>query len=161
MIIEFDLIQGVVIELNLVNDVIIQNTVVEGPVLEFDIMTGGKGADAIGSLETWPAGENVSTGRVVIIDAGAAIYFQPSDLAHSGRAYGITKTSATTGNDVSIQLIGEVSDPAFSFAADVGLYVAANGQITATKPSSGLIQFVGSSTDINKFRVEFWPTIES
>jgi hypothetical protein len=122
---------------------------------------GQDGADAPGATVIYPAGENLSSGRVVIINSGSAFYFQPSNALHAGRAYAVTKTSGLTGANVTLQLVGEVSDPAFTFLSDSGLWVSANGQVTSTKPTSGLIQYAGVSVALNKFRIEFLSTIQA
>ncbi len=122
--------------------------------------TGPQGVPGGAATETYPAGENLSTGRVVILEAGEAFYFQPTDPDHAGRVVGLTKSSASTGSDVSIQPFGVASDPAFSFTPDVGLYATTNGQITATKPTTDIIQFVGVALETNKIRLDFWPSIQ-
>lgn len=131
---------------------------VESFVLEFDgVLEGPQGepGPAGGSVVVYPAGENLSAGRVVIIEAGQAIYFQPSDMSHSGRAFGITATSATTGNNVNIYAIGEATDAAFSAFADVPLYVGDDGELQTTWPTSGLLQKAGFGTGTNKVRIDF------
>lgn len=129
--------------------------------------TGGDATDyewlapgASANLETWPAGENLSSGKIVIISSGEAIYFQPANATHAGRAYGVTKTSASAGNDVTIQVSGNISDPSFVFTAESGLYAAANGAITETKPTTQLIQFVGIAVGAGLMKIQFWPTIQ-
>lgn len=110
-----------------------------------------------GSSVTWPAGQNLSSGRAVVIDGGEAFYFQPSDATHEGRAYGITITSATTGNDVDIQISGERADAAFSFAADTPVWVDADGEIVNTQPATGvLIQRAGVASAAKKMIIGFF-----
>ena len=125
-----------------------------------DYSTSWEAPGASANLETWPAGENLSSGKIVIISSGEAIYFQPANATHAGRAYGVTKTSATAGNDVTIQVSGKISDPSFAFTAESGLYAAANGTITETKPTTQLIQFVGIAVDAGLMKIQFWPTIQ-
>lgn len=108
-----------------------------------------------GSTVIYQAGETLSAGRVVIIDGGQAFYFQPSNAAHSGRAFGITITSAISGNDVSIQVIGEATDASFSSFSDVPLYVIADGELSATWPATGLLQKAGFGTGTNKVKIDF------
>ena len=110
---------------------------------------------AVNNLETWEAGENLSTGRAVIIEGGQAIYFQPSDPAHGGRAWGITKTSATAGNDVTIQREGVVTDVAFSGFADEALYIGDDGELQTSWPGSGLLQKAGIAAGSNKVKIDF------
>jgi len=102
------------------------------------------------------AGQNLSTGRVVIVDAGKAWYFQNTDAAHHGRAYGITKTSATANGTVTVALSGIVEDSAFGFAADTVLWVGADGEIFNTQPVTGVIfQKAGVAGGAKKIRIDF------
>jgi hypothetical protein len=130
------------------------------PVIEINFPASGTGPTGPpgpvgGSVITWPAGENLSTGRVVIIDGGEAFYFQPSDTTHQGRAYGITVTSATEGNDVDVQVGGEVQDAAFTFAADTPLWVDDDGEIINTQPALTLIQKAGVASAAQKILIDF------
>ena len=107
------------------------------------------------SFETYPAGENLSSGRVVIIDGLEAFYFQHTDITHVGRAYGVTKTSAVTGADVTIQVYGVLSDAAFSFAADTSLWVGADGEIFNTQPVGGVVfQKAGIASEAKKMLID-------
>ena len=129
------------------------------PVLSINFPASGTGptgpaGPAGGSFVTYPAGQNLSSGRAVIIDGGEAFYYQPSDDLHAGRMFGVTITSATTGNDVDIQVVGEVTDAAFSFAVDKTLWVGANGEIFDT-PQSGNTQKAGISTGADKMKLDF------
>lgn len=116
----------------------------------------GPAGPAGGSAVTWTAGQNLSTGRVVIIDNGEAFYFQPSNTAHQGRAYGITITSATQGANVDVQISGERADAAFSFTADTPVWVDADGEIVNTQPVTGaLIQLAGVASGAKKLVIDF------
>ena len=110
-----------------------------------------------GSSVTYAAGENLSTGRVVIIDGGAAWYFQPADVTHAGRAFGVTITSATTGNDVDIQMSGEIEDAALSFDPDKTLWAGADGEIfdTVQAGAGEVHQKAGMSIEGDKMRIDF------
>ena len=168
-VLEFDILQGQVIELDLVGDTIIQTNTTSGPVLEFDIiypsyefdvMTGGVGPQGPpgppgGSVVVVEAGENLSSGRVVIMDGGVAMYFQPSDITHAGRAYGITVTSAIAGNDVDVQTIGELEDPAFTFAVDKLLFVDADGEVVDVLPATLVVQKAGVSIGVDRMKIDF------
>jgi hypothetical protein len=167
---EFDIVQGLVIELDLVDNTIIQTNLFEGPTMQFDLVcnpifsieyeTGGLGPQgppgpAGGSVVVVTAGENLSTGRVVIMDGGVAVYFQPSNVNHAGRAYGVTTSSAIFGSDVNVQVIGDVTDAAFTFAVDRLLWVGNDGEILDTLPAFAVLQKAGISTLFNKMKIDF------
>lgn len=118
---------------------------------DFEFLPPGSAAN----FEVYPAGQNLSAGRVVIIDGLEAWYFQPSDSAHGGRAFGITKTSATAGNDVTIQRDGTITDAAFSGFSDEALYVGDDGELQTTWPLGGLLQKAGVAVGANKVKIDF------
>ena len=118
--------------------------------------------DSAGNLFTYPAGQNLVTGRVVIIEAGKAWYFQPSNIAHHNRAAGITKSSASTGADVTIQPYGVISDAAFTFAPDIPLWVNTNGEVVNTiNPSWLITQKAGVSYENDKMLIDFSTSVKS
>lgn len=108
-----------------------------------------------GSAVTYTAGETLAAGRVVIIDADEAFYFQPSDTTHQGRAYGITVSSASLGASASIQIGGEITNAAFTFGADAPLWVYNNGIIVDTAPAVTILQSAGASAGNNTMRIDF------
>lgn len=129
----------------------------EGMTLVFDGVPGPQGipGPAGGSAVQFTAGENLSAARVVIIEGGEAFHFQPSDVDHQGRAYGITTAAATTGATATIQIIGEIEHASFTFAADSVLYVYNNGVIVDTDPDLAVMQIAGVSSGANKMRIDF------
>ena len=120
---------------------------------DYDIEWQNPGAAS--NLETFTAGENINAGRLVVIESGAAWYFQISDPAHAGRAFGISKSSATTGNTVTIQPSGIVTDAGFSSLSQTPVWAIANGQLSNTRPSTGNIQKVGLYIGSNKILIDF------
>ena len=141
---------------------------VESFVLEFDgVLKGDKGDQGDpgppgGSIVTWPAGQNLSSGRAVIIDDGKAFYFQPGNVLHHGRAYGITATSALITTNVDIQIGGERSDAAFSFVADTPVWVDEDGEIVNTQPSGlAIVQQAGVASAAKKMIINFSLSIKN
>ncbi len=119
---------------------------------DYEFLPPGSSAN----FETYPAGQNLSSGRVVIIDGLEAWYFQNTNAAHAGRAYGVTKTSATAGNDVTIQVQGVIQDAAFNFTADRIVWVGADGEIFDVQPVTGvLVQKAGVASEDKKMMIDF------
>jgi len=102
-----------------------------------------------GAVVEYNAGENLSAGRLVILSSGTVRYFQPGVPAHAGRALGITKTSALTGEAVMVQVAGVLSDPAFNFTPDAPVYSRTNGELFSTPGVTGIVQFVGTALSAN------------
>lgn len=117
---------------------------------------------AASNYETYPAGQNLSAGRVVIIEGGEAIYFNPANALHHNRAFGITKTSASVGNDVTIQPAYTVAtDAGFTFSADIALWVGPNGEVVDAIDSGWVIvQKAGVSLENDKLLIDFSTSIK-
>lgn len=135
-----------------------QQTVVKFPVS----LPGPQGpiGPAGGSAVSYVAGENLSSGRAVIIHSDLAYYFQPNNAAHHGRMAGITKTSAVNGQTVVIQHLGVLTDAAFTFSPNIPLWVSSNGEITDSYPASTVIQKAGMSLNNDKILIDFSVSIK-
>lgn len=120
------------------------------------------GGGSSNTYETYPAGQNLSAGRVVVIDGGEAFYFNPMDATHHNRAFGVTKTSATTGADVTIQpAYTVITDAAFTFSADIALWVDENGEVVnSIDPAWTIIQKAGVSLENDKMLIDFGTSIK-
>lgn len=107
-----------------------------------------------GSVQTVTgnAGENVSALRVVQSDGSDLFYADSSTPGHASRIVGVSITSATTGNSLTVQTSGLLSDPSFSFSPGA-VYVGSNGVLTSTPPSSGFLCIVGTSVTPTSFVV--------
>lgn len=147
------------INVTLTQTTTVSATLAQTPVINVTMLGSGPPGPpgpAGGSTVTYPAGENLSSGRVVIIDGGEAYYFQPADATHAGRAFGITTSSATSGNNVTIQITGIVQDAAFTFSPDNRLWINADGEILQTQPGSGvLVQKAGVAVENDKMAIDF------
>lgn len=144
--------QGSILESNVVELTVLQSNVVyaigkQGP--------QGPQGPAGGSAVTYPAGETIPPARLLIIEGGEAFLFQPSDVTHQGRAYGISTASAATGANVTMQIGGEMEHASFTFAADSVLYCFNNGIIVDTDPDLAIMQLAGVSSGDNKMRIDF------
>ncbi len=144
--------QGSILESNVVGLTVLQSDVVyaigkQGP--------QGPAGPAGGSAVTFPAGEAISAARLVIVEGGEVFHFQPGNVAHQGRAYGISTAAAILGATATIQIGGEITNAAFTFAADSILYCFNNGIIVDTDPNLAIVQLAGISSGANKMRIDF------
>jgi Protein of unknown function (DUF3168)/Uncharacterized conserved protein (DUF2190) len=107
---------------------------------------GGGNANAVDGTFIFTAGETMSSGRAVVIEGSEAFYFQPANAAHAGRVIGVTTTSASAGNDVTIQIMGIITDAAYTFNPDLPVYARTDGELFNTPGASGISQYMGVAT---------------
>lgn len=104
---------------------------------------GPPGADGAAPEITAVAAENLSAGRAVIMAGGQIAYFQPSEPSHLGRVIGITKTSALSGANVTVQTGGIATDASFTFDADTPIFIGDDGELQTAPPSTGIVHNIG------------------
>lgn len=146
------------ITVTVTNAAAVNATLASTPVVNVQMLGSGPpgpAGPAGGSTVTYPAGEALSSGRVVVIDGGEAFYFQPTTAAHAGRAFGVTTSSAISGNNVTIQIAGEITDGGISATADAVAWVGDDGTITTAAPASGLLQQAGIGITATKIKIQF------
>jgi len=95
------------------------------------------------------AGEALGYPRVVNIISGKAFLFNPL-TAIAGSVVGLTTASVALGAIATIQPKGEFIYPGWGLVTDKVMYAGANGVLSVTPPSSGLVQPIGVAltTDI-------------
>jgi len=110
-----------------------------------------------GTVETYiyPAGENLSSGRAVIKQAGKLYYYNPNDLTQAGKNIGITITSGLVNQNVSVRYSGSITDSAFAFDSDMPLFVGASGQIFSSVQNVSTIVQAGVSLSTNTLIINF------
>jgi hypothetical protein len=95
--------------------------------------TGGGGS----TIETYVAGQDIGGHRVIVTDAdGEAIYADNTIAAHANAATKITLGAALTGDDLTAQLIGRITEPSWNWVVGGTIYVGTNGLMTQTPPVS-------------------------
>lgn len=96
------------------------------------------------------AGETLSGHRAVQLIGNLAWYCDVDTIQHTGRAVGISTGAATAGQLVTIQCMGSITEPSWTFT-EGPVYVGSQGQLTQSM--TGLfVQQVGiatSSTTLN------------
>jgi hypothetical protein len=157
-----------ILDSNISGGDILQSTLTAFTLLESEVVyhigqqgPQGPPGPAGGSAVTYPAGEVIAPARVVIIEGGKVFHFQPGNVAHQGRAYGISTASAAIGADVTVQIGGEITNASFTFAADTLLYVFNNGIIVDTDPDLAIVQVAGVSSGANKMRIDLSISIKN
>jgi hypothetical protein len=96
------------------------------------------------------------SGRVVVVEAGEAAYFQKSDPAHAGRAFGVLKTSASAqGQTVVAQLSGLFHGDGLALDPEKPVWVGDDGALSPAPPPSGIAQMAGAAKNEKSFTINF------
>ena len=101
-----------------------------------DIVSGGIVPAAIDT--TLVASTSLSALRCITTDgSGLAKYATPDTLANSV-VIGISTTSASTGQNITIKTSGQITDASWNWTKGA-IYLGANGSLTQTAPTGGSI----------------------
>lgn len=107
-------------------------------------------------VNTFVAGENLGGQRVVMIVAGQAFYYDPTNENNVGRDVGITKGSVIMGANVEVVSKGVMTGFSGSLIQDDIYYVDLLGQLTSVIPvGPGIDMRVGVAIDANTLNINF------
>lgn len=112
-------------------------------------------------IYTAVAGSSLSSGRVVCVINGTAVYFNPGDVSMSGLMTGITKSAALAGSKVVIQLSGAFYESGLGLVQGREYYAGPDGMITINPAGLKLVQSIGSSIDVNTININIQLSIET
>lgn len=102
----------------------------------------------------YTAGENISSGNVVMLSGGLIYKYDPTDENNYGKAIGIAKTAAITSGTVNVVLSGIVEVVGWGLTQDENYFAGLLGSITTTPPSTGLLNLVGIAKDSNTLIID-------
>lgn len=103
------------------------------------------------------AGSNLSGHRVVAITNDIALYASNNDQALLSKQIGLTLHAAMSGREVSVLLLGRLTEPSWNFDPNKAIFLGSFGMLTQTIPSSEWICYIGYP--INKNTIFFNPKI--
>lgn len=91
---------------------------------------GGGGSTTV----TGTAGVDLSGHRAVVPDSGAFIYADSATLAHASRTPLLTTGAASEGADVTLLLVGELTEPSWDWTPDAPVFLGNGGSLSQTEP---------------------------
>lgn len=116
----------------------------------------GPSGTSDGTLKvTKVAGENLLAGDAVKIHSSTQVKLADKDSTLDyAIVFGIATQNATTGNNVEVLLLGEVTDSVFSpFSVGDNLFLDTSGGLTDVRPTSGFHTPVATAMGGNKIFV--------
>lgn len=105
---------------------------------------GPPGKDGQGGalVFSYPAAVAISGHRLVMLDRDARlVYASAGSLAHADRVLGVTTAAAAAGDLVAVQRGGEMTEPSWSWALDLPIYLGLDGALTQTPPATPASKF--------------------
>ena len=122
----------------LVSDPSIQTVVVDSPVQTYIVASGGQGPagrPGDGTTFRYPAGSNIGGHRAVIVGVNGSVeYADANTLSHAYAVLGVT-IDASDGANVTVQRIGEISEPSWNWIPRQPVFLGLNGELTQVPPS--------------------------
>lgn len=96
--------------------------------------------------------------RAIKAVAGAGADY--ASCATPGDAYllaGVSDTSAPSGGLISVQLVGEMHDPAWSWTVGRPIYCGVSGQLTQAEPTSGWVRQIAVAVATDRILIHAQP----
>lgn len=101
------------------------------------------------------AGQAVSAGRLVTMTgANSVTYFDATNVAHYGKAVGVTMHAASNGAQVKIGVVGPVDLVGIGYVTGTRFWAGPNGTLVSTPPATGMVIPVGYAVDSNTLHVQ-------
>lgn len=140
---------------------IVGPTVVEVSVPGIQGPPGPQGPQGPASAQTLnlPAAHALSGHRAVVATTMGAAYADPTNPAHQDAVVGITTGAALVGETATIQAVGEMTEPSWSWTPGLPIFVGAGGTLTHTPPSSGWVQSIATALTAQRIFVVGKPAI--
>lgn len=120
-----------------------------------------KVADVVSSDLIAEAGQNLSSGRVVVIISGIANYFDPNNENMFGLAAGITKTSADVGDQIGIKSFGNFYESGLNLTPGKVYFAGINGTLTLNPENLKIVQQIGTALDSDNLLINIQNSIET
>lgn len=105
------------------------------------------------------AGETIPAHRAVIIESNALYLFDKDNTNHYGKCVGISYTSGIIGNDIEVITDDEVT-LGIPLTDGAVYYATTGGLISATPPTTGIVQKIGIATTNSKIMIDIQTPIQ-
>lgn len=151
---------NIVVESPNTNNVVLEssgNVRVEDAITNIIVASGGQGPQGIpGQSLThiyMTSGASLNGHRVVIPDASGNVV-HPVVLTETDVVVGITLGAVNAGDVAEIQIAGTITEPSWNWTLGLPIFVGANGILTQSVPTSGIIQIVAYPILSNRILID-------
>jgi hypothetical protein len=106
-------------------------------------VSSGGGSDADSISNNYTAGEAISAYNILIQGNDGKVYVaDSSDTSDIQKVVGLAETSASEDDTISVQSIGKMTNPGWSWTPGAKIYYTNSGTLTESVPATGFIQQV-------------------
>lgn len=121
---------------------------------------GPPGPPGSGGPQTvfYTAGEDISGHRVVRVSGSTAYYADSGTPSHINTVVGISTGAAASGNTVTVQVSGELTEPSWTWSPGA-VFLGVSGQLTQTPPATGLFLKLGKAMTPTTLLIDLQPAI--
>jgi hypothetical protein len=105
-----------------------------------------------------PTSINVGGNRAVSINTAGLLYY-PDPATEANPIIGITTYAGNIGDMVEVQLVGIMTEPSWNWVGNTPIYLASNGALTQTTPTTGILHVVGFPIAQNRIFIEKQPPV--
>jgi hypothetical protein len=111
-----------------------------------------------GSVFTKIAGETISALRVVKLENDIAFLASCDEGLDYNKVIGVSKTGASTGQEIIIQTFGEIQDSVLNLQSS-SLFLGINGEILTSPPANGFVLKIGKVLSLDKIGINIQQVI--
>ena len=103
------------------------------------------------------ASQTINSHRILALDSDGKVFHADNTvLWHRNNLIGLSKQSATTGNEVEIAVEGdEVTESSWNWNTTLPIFLSTNGQLTQTTPTTGFVCVVAETINPTTIRIKF------
>lgn len=92
--------------------------------------------------------------RAAAIVLGGVVHFDKDTPAHAGLCRGIVRATVSSGSPAYVLLHGPITNQSWAWTPLLPIYVGTDGQLTQTRPTSGLVQEVAKAESTTRIFIE-------
>lgn len=138
------------IDSSVIQAIIAQNKALYGEDLDnpIPLPTGKSISELLQSVsqQKYTTSSDITAYSLVGIDVDGKVFEISADnLTHGGKLLGMSLEPTTTGNQCSVQIFGEVTNPSWLLSNSSDYFVGINGQLTSNAMSLAFTQRVGKA----------------
>jgi len=120
----------------------------------YDVSWSNSGGNTPTLISSYNAANTIPIHSAVILTSTGADIASSSNVTHASKVIGISSTSALQNTTISVATSGDIIEPSWTWIEGNPIYLASNGSLTQTPPTSGFILQVGMAATPIKMLIQ-------